>query len=64
MSDVIYRQIGQDDHYKVWHKTEKSMFLLIHGGRGSIVSRDKNFPMEQGTLCFIGKSKYHYTGNK
>ena len=61
MSDIIYKQIGLDAHYKVWHKSEKSMFMLVHGGRGSIVSRDKNYPMEKGTLCFIGSNKYHYT---
>ena len=61
MSDVIYRQVGLDDHYKVWHKSEKNMFLLIHAGKGGIVSRDKNYLMGKGTLCFIGKNKYHYT---
>lgn len=61
MSDIIYRQVGLDDHYKVWHKSEKNMFLLIHGGKGSIVSRDKNYPVGKGTLCFVGKNKYHYT---
>ncbi len=61
MSDITYRQIGLDDHYKVWHKSEKNMFIFIHAGKGSIVSRDKNYPMGKGTLCFIGKNKYHYT---
>ena len=61
MSDIIYRQVGLDNHYKVWHKSEKNMFLLIHAGKGSIVSKDKNYPMKKGTLCFIGKNKYHYT---
>ena len=61
MSDIMYRQIGRDDHYKVWHKSEKNMFLLIQEGNGSIVSRDKSYPMGKGTLCFIGSNKYHYT---
>lgn len=60
MSDIIYRQIGRDDHYKVWHKTE-NMFILIQSGNGSIVSRDKSYPIGKGTLCFIGSNKYHYT---
>lgn len=60
MSEIIYRQVGRDDHYKVWHKSE-NMFILIQSGKGSIVSRDKSYPMEKGTLCFIGNNKYHYT---
>lgn len=61
MNDLIYRQVGRDDYYKVWHKLEGSMFMLVHCGSGSIVSRDKSYPMRSGTLCFIGADKYHYT---
>ena len=61
MSDVICREIGRDAHYKIWHKTEKNMFLFVHSGGGSIVTKDKSYPMESGTLCFIGQEKYHYT---
>ena len=61
MSDVIYRQVGKDHYYRTWHKSEKNMFLLLHSGDGSIVTRDGSFPMSEGTLCFIGNEKYHYT---
>ena len=61
MSDIIYKQVGRDDHYKIWHKPEKNMFILIQFGSGSIVTREKSYPMEKGLLCFIGNRKYHYT---
>ena len=61
MSDIIHKQIGRDDHYKIWHKPEKNMFILIQFGSGSIVTREKSYPMEKGLLCFIGNRKYHYT---
>ena len=61
MSDIIYKQVGRDDHYKIWHKPEKNMFILIQSGSGSIVTREKSYHMEKGLLCFIGSRKYHYT---
>ena len=61
MSDIIYKQVGRDDHYKIWHRPEKNMFILIQFGSGSIVTRDKIYPMGKGLLCFIGSNKYHYT---
>lgn len=61
MSNIIYRQVGRDAHYKIWHKPEKNTFILIQSGNGSLVSRDKSYPMTRGALCFIGNHKYHYT---
>ncbi len=61
MSDIMYQQVGRDDHYKIWHRPEKNMFILIQAGKGSIVTRDKSYPMGKGLLCFIGSNKYHYT---
>lgn len=61
MSDIIYKQVGRDDHYKIWHRPEKNMFILIQAGSGSIVTRDKSYPMGKGLLCFIGGHKDHYT---
>lgn len=61
MRDLIHRQVGRDGYYHIWHKSEKNMFIFIHSGSGSIVTRDASYPMNDGTLCFIGKDKYHYT---
>ena len=61
MSYLIHRQVGRDDHYKIWHTPEQNMFIFIQAGSGSVVSGDKSYPMKRGTLCFIGKRKYHYT---
>ena len=58
---IIYRQIGRDDYYKTWHKSEKNMLLFVHSGVGSFVSREKTYPISSGLLCFVGKDRYHYT---
>lgn len=59
---MIYRQIGIDSLYKIWHKLEESVMLLyVHSGDGSIVFGDAIYPIQSGTLCFIGSQKYHYT---
>ncbi|MBR2370466.1 MAG: helix-turn-helix transcriptional regulator [Clostridia bacterium] len=61
MDELIYRQVGRDVYYKVWHKLDMNMLMLVKLGSGSIVSREKSYPMRSGTLCFIGADKYHYT---
>ena len=61
MSNLIYKQIERDSYYRIWHKPEKSIFIFVQSGSGSIVTKDKSYPMNRGTLCFIGEDKYHYT---
>lgn len=61
MKDLIYRQKGKDGYYKIWHTSEKNIFIFVHLGSGSIVLRDETHPMTKGTLAFIGEEKYHYT---
>ena len=61
MSSLIYGQVGRDDLYKIWHTPEENMFIFVMSGGGSVVLSDKTYPMKRGTLCFIGKRKYHYT---
>lgn len=61
MSDLIFRQTGKDDFYKIWHTPGKNIFLFIESGDGSIVLREQSYPIASGVLCFIGQNKYHYT---
>ena len=61
MKDLIFRQIGKDGLYKIWHTPEKNIFIFIESGEGSIVVREKSYPIASGVLCFIGQNKYHYT---
>ncbi len=61
MTDIIYRQKGLDEHYKLLHKTENNMIIFIESGNGSIVCNEKSYPLKRGILCFIGADKYHYT---
>ncbi len=37
------------------------MFIYTYSNGGSIVCNEKIYPIEKGTLCFIGANKYHYT---
>lgn len=61
MNNIIYRETGKDQYYRIWHKASRNMFIFIESGSGSIVTKDKSYPMGRGTLCFIGEGKYHYT---
>lgn len=61
MYDIAVNQKGKDNFYKIWHTPQKNTFLFIEAGKGSIVFRDKSYPMQSGVLCYIGKNKYHYT---
>ncbi len=59
--DILYKQLGRDHYYKTWHKLERNMFMYVYSANGSIVSRDRTYPLKDGILCFIGADKYHYT---
>ena len=61
MNDLIFRQCGKDGYYKIWHKSEKNIFIFVESGEGSIVLREESYPLTRGTLCFIGENRYHYT---
>lgn len=58
---IILNQRGRDENYKLWHKIGKNMILYVYSGEGSIVCAEKVYPLREGTLCFVGASKYHYT---
>ena len=60
-NSILHHQIGRDQYYKIWHTIGKHMLIYIHQGGGSIVCSERAYPMEKGTLCFIGAGKYHYT---
>lgn len=62
MFENIFHQKGVDSKYRVWHiLEEKNMLMYIHHGDGVIVLGDKNFPISDGVLFFLGKRKHHYT---
>ena len=35
--------------------------MYIHSGSGSIVDREKNYPLAPGCLCFVGANRFYYT---
>ena len=59
--NIIYREIGRDPMYKLWHTAADNMIIYINSDGGSIVLDDKIYPMRNGSLCFIGAEKYRYT---
>lgn len=61
MYDLITNQKGKDGYYKIWHVPESNLLLFVHTGDGDLVLREETYPLASGTLCFIGKNKYHYT---
>ena len=62
MTDTfLYHEIGKDALYKTWHATRRPLFLYVYSDGGSIVTKERIFPMKQGTLALIGAGTYHYT---
>jgi AraC-like DNA-binding protein len=55
------RQTGFDNRYNSWHTINRNMILYIHSGSGSIVSRERNYPIAPGCLCFVGSNCFYYT---
>lgn len=55
------RQVGFNSSYKTWHTLNRNMILYIHSGSGSIISRERNYPITPGCLCFVGSNKFYYT---
>lgn len=52
---------GKDNHFKIWHAVEENMLIYSYSDGGSIVSSERNYPIEHGALCFVGEGRYHYT---
>lgn len=61
MYHLILHQKGKDKFYNTWHTQDGNIFIFVESGNGSIVTRDKSYHMKHGTLCYLGKDKYHYT---
>ena len=58
---VIYMEKGKDALFKTWHATDAVTVLFVHAGGGSIVCAERSYPFSAGTLCLIGRGRYHYT---
>lgn len=59
--NIIYRQKGKDPYYKIWHTPHKNMIIYMYSDGGSIVCKEKIYPIKKGSLCFVGAEKFHYT---
>jgi len=58
---IVYHEIGKDSLYRTWHASDEHLLMYIYSDGGSIVSGDKVFPIQSGTLVFIAAGTYHYT---
>lgn len=59
--NIICHEMGKDPLYKTWHASKQPMFIYMHSDGGSIVCSENSYPIQKGTLCFVGAGKYHYT---
>ena len=59
--NTYIRSVGYDNRYSTWHTLNRNMILFVHSGSGSIVSRERNYPIIPGCLCFVGSNKFYYT---
>ncbi len=58
---TIIHQRGRDEMYKLWHKATANEFIYMHSTGGSIVFKDRVYPIKKGILCFIREGTVHYT---
>ena len=60
---VNLHEQGKDKQFKIWHSLgeDENMIILFHSEGGSVVCKERNYPIESGAICFLGEGKYHYT---
>lgn len=47
--------------YKTWHTSSRALFMYVHAGTGSVVTKDQSYPIEKRALILISPGTYHYT---
>lgn len=58
---LLYHEIGKDRMYKTWHTTWRPLFMYVYSDGGSIVTKERIFPIKKGALVLISPGTYHYT---
>ena len=58
---LLYHDIGKDSLYKTWHTTRRPLFMYVYSDGGSIVTKERIFPIKKGALVLLGPGTYHYT---
>jgi len=59
--EQIYREIGKDPLYRIWHASPEHMLIWFCSDGGSIVFREGVYEIRAGLLCFVASGCYHYT---
>ena len=59
--NIIHHEVGRDPLYKIWNYSTTNMILYTYSDGGSVVFRDRIYPIKKGMLCFIRSNKQHYT---
>ncbi len=58
---TILHETGKDPLYKIWHSGAGALFMFVHSGSGSVVTKERNYPLAQNALLLIAPGTYHYT---
>ena len=58
---LIIKETGKDPMYKTWHTSSRALFMYVHSGTGSVVTKDRSYPIEKHALILIAPGTYHYT---
>lgn len=58
---LMLHQIGKDPLYKIWHTSSRALFMYVYAGSGSVVTKDRSYPIEERALILIAPGTYHYT---
>lgn len=58
---LIFRERGKDPLYKTWHASSRALFLYVYSGSGSLVTKERNYPIRENALILIAPGTYHYT---
>ena len=58
---LLYHDVGKDPLYKTWHATSRPLFMYVYSDGGSIVTKERTFPIKKGALVYIAPGTYHYT---
>lgn len=62
MVSIPVHEIGKDKMYNIWHRIEGGAeLMLVLQGSGSLVLKEKVYPLVRGGLYYIAHGTLHYT---
>lgn len=58
---LILYDTGKDSLYKTWHASSRALFMYVHSGTGSVVTKERSYPIQKNALILLAPGTYHYT---